>query len=284
MSTSYFTRLSFPGFLSLMNVGNSCFMNVAALAMKHAPIRMWPCPGADESGMVALLRSLRRGIPVDRDALELARAEIGADSGTLFKGSGQHCALELLYFMADRLEATQQLVGSLEVILLSPSDKSSFGPSFLGLHERCEAGNVFSPRAAVGFGPKTLLCSIDRQIGGGGKDTVSPRFVRESVRACVRRRERGGGVVSGRDERGVQSYVCAYQIVTVDLPVLQSHQSYDVSARSTFAGADVAAAWRTILNENSTSGELHMLIVWRCRCMCCCSHWCDACLRGTMMA
>ena len=84
--------------------------------------------------------------------------------------------------MADRLEATQQLVGSLEVILLSPSDKSSFGPSFLGLHERCEAGNVFSPRAAVGFGPKTLLCSIDRQIGGGGKDTVSPRFVRESVR------------------------------------------------------------------------------------------------------
>ena len=149
--------------------------------MKHAPIRMWPCPGAVESGMVALLRSLRRGIPVDRDALELAREEIGADSGTLFKGAGQHCALELLYFMADRLEATQQLVGSLEVILLSPSDKSSSGPSFLGLHERCEAGNVFGPRAAVGFGPKTLLCSIDRQIGGGGKDTVSPH-VRESAR------------------------------------------------------------------------------------------------------
>ena len=97
MSTSYFTRLSFPGFLSLMNVGNSCFMNVAALAMKHAPIRMWPCPGAVESGMVALLRSLRRGIPVDRDALELAREEIGADSGTLFKGSGQHSSSFILW-------------------------------------------------------------------------------------------------------------------------------------------------------------------------------------------
>ena len=93
MSASYYTRLSFPGFLSLKNVGNSCFMNVAALAMKHAPIRMWPCPGAVESGMVALLRSLRRGIPVDRDALELAREEIGADSGTLHSVQGVGTAL-----------------------------------------------------------------------------------------------------------------------------------------------------------------------------------------------
>ena len=73
------------------------------------------------------------------------------------------------------LESSKQLTGSLELILLIlPIKAGSSHGGLLQLHERAEAGKIFSQTFS---GPDTLYFCIDRQTIGGGKDSVRQNLV-----------------------------------------------------------------------------------------------------------